>query len=453
MNIKAALLLFAMLLSACNEASTPQATSVPPTAVPPTEASTNIPLPSETPLPTATPQPTETPLPTNTPTPENTPTPFACTDALDCVQLDPGQAIQIGYILALTGGASFLGQEEINGVELAVERAGKLLGHEIQIKGFDGGCDPVAGRTAALSLAQEPKLIGVIGPTCSSAARAINPWLSKAGMVIISPSASQPALTKEGDVAQYAGFFRTSPNDIQEGVLAAQMANEKLKVKTAATIISPDLVPVQKAFVETFISLGGEVLMEETVDSPDSLPALKAKLADLAPEMLYLAISDISLAGQLIAQVRDQPELESMVIVGYDSLFNPELEKIAGLAADGVILSQVVFNPQLEEYNAEILPAYNEKFGKQPEHFIHAFAMDAVSLLLAAIEQVGVVYPDGTLYIPRQALRDALYATQDFPGLTGKLTCSPTGDCADPRTTLAFFTYMYGVWPPTPFLP
>jgi branched-chain amino acid transport system substrate-binding protein len=453
MKIKATLLLFALLLSACTAASTPQTTSVPPTTVPPTEASTNTPLPSETPLPTATPLPTETPLPTNTPTPENTPTPFACTDALGCVQIDPAEAIQIGYILDLTRSPYWLGQEEINGVELAVERAGKLLGHEIQIKGFDGGCDPVAGRTAALSLAQESKLIGVIGTTCSNAAQAVIPWLSKAGMVIISPSASSPQLTEAGNAAQFAGFFRTSYNDIQEGVLAAQMATEKLKVKTAATIISPDLVPVQKAFVETLTSLGGEVLMEEKVDSPETLPALKAKLADLAPQMLYIAISDINLAGQLITQVREEPGLAKMVIVGYDSLFNPELEKIAGLDADGVILSQGVFNPQLEEYNSEILPAYNEKFGKQPEHFFHAFAMDAVRLLLATIEQVGVVYPDGTLYIPRQALRDALYATQDFPGLTGKLTCSPTGDCADPKTTLEFYTYMVGIWPPTPFWP
>jgi branched-chain amino acid transport system substrate-binding protein len=30
-------------------------------------------------------------------------------------------------------------------------------------------------------------------------------------------------------------------------------------------------------------------------------------------------------------------------------------------------------------------------------------------------------------------LRDALYATQDFPGITGKITCDPSGDCSDTR--------------------
>jgi branched-chain amino acid transport system substrate-binding protein len=46
---------------------------------------------------------------------------------------------------------------------------------------------------------------------------------------------------------------------------------------------------------------------------------------------------------------------------------------------------------------------------------------------------VGSKAPDGTLYIGRQALRDALYATRGYKGLTGTLTCDAYGDCADPR--------------------
>jgi branched-chain amino acid transport system substrate-binding protein len=49
-------------------------------------------------------------------------------------------------------------------------------------------------------------------------------------------------------------------------------------------------------------------------------------------------------------------------------------------------------------------------------------------------------------HIPRQALRDALYATKDYPGLTGNLTCTPTGDCADPK--IAVYEYHAGEYPP-----
>jgi branched-chain amino acid transport system substrate-binding protein len=54
-------------------------------------------------------------------------------------------------------------------------------------------------------------------------------------------------------------------------------------------------------------------------------------------------------------------------------------------------------------------------------------------MIFAAIEKVGKKAPDGTLHIGRQTLRDALYATKNFKGLTGNLTCNEYGDCADPR--------------------
>ena len=57
-------------------------------------------------------------------------------------------------------------------------------------------------------------------------------------------------------------------------------------------------------------------------------------------------------------------------------------------------------------------------------------------MLFAAIEEVAVQDDDGTLHIGRQALRDALYATKDFVGITGTLNCDQYGDCADPLITV-----------------
>jgi branched-chain amino acid transport system substrate-binding protein len=71
-------------------------------------------------------------------------------------------------------------------------------------------------------------------------------------------------------------------------------------------------------------------------------------------------------------------------------------------------------------------------------------------MIFAAIEQVAVQEADGTLHIGRQALRDALYATTNFQGLTGNLTCSATGDCADPN--IAVYEYS-ATYPPTKIWP
>jgi branched-chain amino acid transport system substrate-binding protein len=75
-------------------------------------------------------------------------------------------------------------------------------------------------------------------------------------------------------------------------------------------------------------------------------------------------------------------------------------------------------------------------------------------MIFAAIKKVGKTGPDGTLCIGRKALRDALYATKDMKGLTGNLTCSKFGDCADPRIAVYITTadnVKKGEMPSVPF--
>ena len=79
--------------------------------------------------------------------------------------------------------------------------------------------------------------------------------------------------------------------------------------------------------------------------------------------------------------------------------------------------------------NDELRSEYKAKYGEPPPSFYHSFAYDAVNLLLDTITAVAVQEKDGTLHIGRQALRDALYATTDFKGLTGHLRCDEFGDC------------------------
>ena len=59
-----------------------------------------------------------------------------------------------------------------------------------------------------------------------------------------------------------------------------------------------------------------------------------------------------------------------------------------------------------------------------------------MSMIIKAIEDVGVENADGSLTIDRGALRDAFFAITDFPGITGSLTCNELGDCADPKISV-----------------
>ncbi len=76
---------------------------------------------------------------------------------------------------------------------------------------------------------------------------------------------------------------------------------------------------------------------------------------------------------------------------------------------------------------------YEAKFNTSPAASYYLSAFDAAGLLMQTIEKIAITEPDGSLHIGRQALRNALYATSGFKGVTGSLTCDEFGDCAIPR--------------------
>ena len=88
-------------------------------------------------------------------------------------------------------------------------------------------------------------------------------------------------------------------------------------------------------------------------------------------------------------------------------------------------------------YSEEFVPMYQEMFGSEPTNVYHAHAFDATNILLNAVESVAQQGEDGTLIIGRQALRDAVAATAGYEGVTGTLTCSEFGDCADARIAVS----------------
>jgi branched-chain amino acid transport system substrate-binding protein len=123
--------------------------------------------------------------------------------------------------------------------------------------------------------------------------------------------------------------------------------------------------------------------------------------------------------------------MENVVLIGADGLYSPDFLNAAGPAAEGMYLSSPDFGAFGDAYQ-EFLAKHEANYGEPPLSIYHAHAYDATRLIADAVAKVAIQDGD-TLYIPKGALRDALAATKDFQGLTGNLTCDPTGDCADPR--------------------
>jgi len=363
---------------------------------------------------------------------------FKYEDPIGVVKIKPGQPIHIACWFVVAGPDTSLGTDTKRGVEIAIDdRGGKLLGFPIKLSVQDTGCNAEGGQAAATKLAADPTIVAAIGSSCSSEARPGAPILWRTGIPSVSPSTTGPFLTDPKRGPEYGGYLRTAHNDKVQGAVAGQFAFKQLKVKKAATIHdgSPYAEQLQAVFVETFKKLGGTITSQEAVAPTDTdMRPVLTKIATGKPEFIYYPVF-IAAGGHITRQVKEVKGLEKVSLMGADGIFSPDFYKAAGEAAVGMYHSSPDFSAFSEGYKV-FLEKHKKKYGEKPIAPFHAHAHDAAMMIFASIEKVAKKAPDGTLYIGRKALTDALYATKNFKGLTGNLTCDKYGDCADPRIAI-----------------
>ena len=355
---------------------------------------------------------------------------YTCTDSIGCVDIAPDAPVHIAWAMVVSGGDSTLGIDSRRGVEIAVEdKGGTLLGHPIELTGEDTGCNAEGGQAAAQKLVADATIIAIIGTSCSSEARVAAPIISEAGMSMVSASNTAPDLT--APETHSPGYLRTAHNDEVQGAVAAEFAFNSLGVTKAATIHdgSPYAEGLAGVFATRFAELGGEIVSQQAVgpDDTDMRPVLTT-IAAASPEFIFYPIF-IEAGGFVTAQAKEVPGLEDVGLMGADGMFSPNFLTAAGSAVEGMYHSSPDFSAFTSGYQA-FLDKHQAKYGENVLSAFHAHAYDATNMIFAAIEKVAVQDEDGTLHIGRQALRDALFATENFAGLTGNLTCNETGDCA-----------------------
>jgi branched-chain amino acid transport system substrate-binding protein len=359
------------------------------------------------------------------------------TDPIGVVKIAKGQPLVIGYWLVVAGPDASLGIDSRRGIELAIQdKGGKLRGHPIRLVGEDSGCNAEGGITAATKLAANPQIIAAIGSSCSSEAVPGAPILWKAGIPTVSPSNTAPKLTAADRGSTFDGYLRTAHNDKVQGRVAAEFAYNVLNVRKAATVHdgSPYAEGLAGVFAETFKKLGGTVTTQEAIAPTDTdMRPVLTKVAAANPDFVYYPIF-VAAGGHITRQAKEVPGLAKTRLMSADGTFSPDFLKASGPSAAGMYQSSPDLTPEaLGPKYQTFLDKHQKKYGEKPLSAFHAHAYDATQMILAAIEKVAKTDKDGTTYIGRKALRDALFATKNFGGLTGRVNCDQYGDCADPK--------------------
>ncbi|MGZ8562286.1 MAG: branched-chain amino acid ABC transporter substrate-binding protein [Candidatus Limnocylindria bacterium] len=371
-------------------------------------------------------------------------------DTKGCVEVAAGDSIKFASANAITGDVAFLGNDINFGIQVAINDRGQLLGHDVELVKEDAGCgDAATGQTAAQAIVADKQIVAVVGTSCSRTAVPAMPVLSAAGVTMISPANTAPSLTNP-DKPDFGGpfYFRTAYNDNVQGAAVAKFACEQLHAKTAATVHdgSPYAEQLQGVFQTEFTAqCGGVTTYHEAINIGDTnfhdvLTTIASSNAGKAPDMFFFPIFDPE--GPLLAkQTADVAGLETMVLVGADGVKDQGFIDTAGTFAAAHGGPMYFSGPDLnfgDTYTNDFLPKYTALSGTDgPIAPYHAHGFDAINILMDAVKAVAVTDAAGTLWIPRDAVREYVHTLKDYPGLTGTLTCDANGDCGSKFVSIA----------------
>jgi len=364
----------------------------------------------------------------------STPSPPPCTDALGCVDISPDSPVKLGVIQSLSGETAVLGLEQVRGLELALDRRGNsLLGHAVELLIEDTGCAAEGGANAALKIVADPQIVAIFGTTCSSDAATAAAIMAPSGLVMISGNNSASYLTsRRGQKAPkwQAGYFRTAPNEEAAGPAAARHAFD-MGLRKAALVNDGEIYTkgLTSGFQEEFERLGGRIVLDAAITStdPNMGPVLTA-VRNSGAELIFFPLFQPD-GNNLLLQARSTAGFENMVFMSDGALIEASFLDAVGEAATGMYFVGPTPPPGTPE-GERLAAEYQARYSALAPTMYYLSAFDAANILLNAVEKAARPLPDGTLRIGRQALREAMYATQGFEGVSGRMTCDEFGDCA-----------------------
>jgi len=301
--------------------------------------------------------------------------PYACTDPLGCVTVKDGAGIKIGSLLTMTGPDSAYGIDALRGVEIAIADRKGVPGHPVELVKLDDLCTAEGGTQGATQFAGNPDITGVVGTTCSSATIPAAEILTKASMVLISPSSTAPSLTDPA--THQASFLRTIYDDETQGRVVAEFAFIILGSHRMLTVHDGSAYPkqLQQAASTYFETLGGNCVMRiDLSDGQDMKTALDAA-ADLDPDVIYFPLYTED--GVTLVKAIPEAGFSDPALISSDGLFSSDFIEKAGRLTEGMYIS----SPAVVKDSADFAAKYKSRYGEDPIASYRLQAYDAAMML------------------------------------------------------------------------
>ena len=373
-------------------------------------------------------------------------------DPLGCLTIEVGDSIQLGALLRVGEDLQGAGRDDRRGIDLAIDyldtqfddTPGTLLGHPVSVVAADDQCSAEGGREGAEKILLGSRLVAVVGTSCSGAALgAAEPIFSRAGIPLMSGQNTAPGLTSI--VRPGSTYARTAPNDLIQGAVVADFVANELEAKTVFVISDGTVYSEQlgQTFVSRLSSRGVTALPTVVAAQGSDLAATARAAVESGADAIYMPVNS-PVCENLIDAIADIGEGGDIDVVTSDGCVTVEVLPSAsrlnvyGSGPDIAALDRNLFYSELYK------KSYISTFGGQPLSVWNTSAFDAANLLFDSIQRIAILHPDGSISIPRSSLVEAIRVINGYRGVSNKMVCMPTGDCAQAGTIAV---YRAPFWP------
>lgn len=342
---------------------------------------------------------------------------IACAGWLSDAHADT--VVRIGHVAPLTGAIAHLGKDNEDGARLAIDEInaqGLHIGGQkirLELDPQDDAADPRMAVQVAQRLVDD-HVVAVIGHMTSGTSIPASKIYSDAGILQISPSATNPTYTQQG----FRTTYRMVATDAQQGPALAAYARQHMKASTVAIVDDSTAYGqgLASEFEKAARAQGMTVLSRDaTNDKAIDFRAILTKVKSENPHIIMYGGMD-STGGPFTKQTRVLG-LRSRVLGG-DGLCSEALSQLAGAAADNVVCSQagtaLEAMPQGKQFEAK----FKKQFGKQIELYA-PFTYDAVYIVVSAMKRADSIDPANVL---------AAMPATDYDGVVGRTSFDSKGD-------------------------
>ena len=342
-----------------------------------------------------------------------------------------GQTIKIGFNIPLTGNSPKLGESARNSGDLVKKQINDAGGldvkgtkYKIEFVYADNELKPESAVQAALRLIEQDRVLAIVGPVGSGRAIPAGEICNDKQVPMISPWATNPNVTLNRPYV-----FRACILDPVQAPAGVRFAAQQFPYITKAAVlynVEDDYsYGLAGLFRDNWVikhGAGTIVAYESCGENDKDFSVQLTRIVGSGAELLYLPIY-YNIVALVVPQARnlgwgDRP------VLGSDSWGSSDIVTLSNNAVRGSYFTDHFAAEGATGITKEFIDQYKAVYGETPDS-VAALTYDSAKIVLKAITNAGLT---GNLQKDREAIKDAIVALSDYPGVTGSMTFNVNGD-------------------------